>query len=129
MTRDGVLDCGDGARLDFKWHDAHKPIIAEIAAERLRQVRPADKDIPGGEGWTPEHDDEHCNEEMACAAASYAIAEHFPGYAEKIWPWDLIWWKPSNARRNLIKAAALIVAEIERLDRDAMKQSEGAINK
>lgn len=27
------------------------------------------------------------------------------------------WWKPKDRRRNLVKAGALIVAEIERLDR------------
>lgn len=27
------------------------------------------------------------------------------------------WWKPTNRRRDLVKAAALILAEIERLDR------------
>lgn len=86
-------------------------VIAEVAVERRRQVEQ--------EGWTAEHDDEHGNEEMACAAACYAIANKFPGYAEKMWPWDGVWWKPSGDRRNLIKAAALLVAEIERLDRAA----------
>ena len=33
------------------------------------------------------------------------------------WPWHRQWWKPKNARRDLVRAAALIVAEIERLDR------------
>jgi hypothetical protein len=36
------------------------------------------------------------------------------------WPWDLKWWKPTTPRRDLVKAAALIVAEIERLDRAAL---------
>jgi hypothetical protein len=34
-----------------------------------------------------------------------------------IWPWSPDWWKPRDARRNLERAAALIIAEIERLDR------------
>jgi hypothetical protein len=29
------------------------------------------------------------------------------------------WWKPTNRRRDLVKAGALILAEIERLDRAA----------
>lgn len=33
------------------------------------------------------------------------------------WPWDAEWWKPTDNRRDLVKAAALIIAEIERLDR------------
>lgn len=88
-------------------------IIEEIAAERRRQVE--------AEGWTPEHDDEHWGGEMAHAAASYACPLIQP-YA---WPWDPEWWKPTTPRRNLIKAAALLVAEIERLDRaDAREASQ-----
>lgn len=45
--------------------------------------------------------------------------------APKNWPWNAEWWKPSDRRRNLVKAAALILAEIERLDR---KASEGGSN-
>jgi hypothetical protein len=33
------------------------------------------------------------------------------------WPWSQDWWKPTNPRRDLVKAGALIAAEIERLDR------------
>ena len=34
------------------------------------------------------------------------------------WPFTLAWWKPvQDNRRNLIKAGALILAELERLDR------------
>lgn len=90
-------------------------IIEQIYAERRRQI--------DSEGWTPEHDDEHAVGELAMAAACYAMHSVYrddaanvgdiPGY----WPWDFDWWKPAAPRRDLIKAAALIVAEIERLDR------------
>lgn len=33
------------------------------------------------------------------------------------WPWDAAWWKPTDRRRDLVKAAALLIAEIERIDR------------
>jgi hypothetical protein len=32
-------------------------------------------------------------------------------------PWDRSWWRPGSRRRNLVKAAALLIAEIELLDR------------
>ena len=35
----------------------------------------------------------------------------------ELWPWLSSWWKPSTNRRDLVKAGALILAEIERLDR------------
>jgi hypothetical protein len=96
--------------------------LAEIAAERLRQMQ--------AEGWSAEHDDEHIDGELAQAAASYALAaagsnaerqRWSRGYAPTFWPFTLKWWKPKDRRRDLIRAAALIVAEIERLDRAALK--------
>lgn len=38
-------------------------------------------------------------------------------------PWPDEWWKPAGPRRNLVKAGALILAEIERLDRAALAAS------
>ncbi|MEI7297334.1 hypothetical protein WCQ02_34855 [Paraburkholderia tropica] len=77
------------------------------------------------EGWTPEHDDEHDNGEMADAAAAYAL--HASGWTEsmprEVWPadWSQTWWKPTMPRRDLVKATSLLIAEIERLDRAARK--------
>lgn len=102
-------------------------VIAEITAERKRQMEV--------EGWTPKHDDEHDDGSLARAAATYAmcgswsdamrhkhqhdVRESFRSLLYLIWPktWSTRWWKPKNRRRDLIRAAALIVAEIERLDR------------
>ncbi|MCG3079697.1 hypothetical protein L7Q72_18820 [Pseudomonas aeruginosa] len=88
----------------------------DVQAERRRQVE--------AEGWTPEHDDEHSHGQMARAAACYALAGSSApndGTAALLvslaWPWDEQWWKPTSARRDLIKACALALAEIERLDR------------
>lgn len=96
----------------------------DVIAERQRQVET--------EGWTPEHDDEHAKGEMARAAACYVLvaaatlaplktaARHV---VEWLWPWDARWWKPTDRRRDLVKAGALIIAEIERLDRAALSNS------
>jgi hypothetical protein len=43
-----------------------------------------------------------------------------------LWPskWAEHWFKPKDPRRDLVRAAALCIAEIERLDRaDAKKQA------
>ena len=88
-----------------------------IAQERQRQIEV--------EGWTPEHDDEHDCGEMAAAGASYALFD--PSMLEgdwepSFWPWDKKWWKPSEYQiRNLVKAGALIAAEIDRLQRKENK--------
>lgn len=99
--------------------------IDEIAAERQRQIE--------GEGWSLSHDDAHSEGEMADAAACYAAtvrvfaAEHVAGRGYEsftayrdLWPWSDSWWKPKDRRRDLIRAGALIVAEIERLDRASL---------
>lgn len=81
----------------------------DVLAERQRQI--------SEEGWTTDHDDhEHLPGELALAAASYVCAdEDDPPPA--IWPWDCGWWKPKDRRRNLVRAGALILAEIELTDR------------
>jgi hypothetical protein len=86
--------------------------LDDIVAERQRQLLK--------EGWTENHDDEHSVGELAMAGASYAIADNLPNRAQEIWPWGMNWWKPTDRRRNLVKAGALILAEIERLDRVRM---------
>lgn len=95
--------------------------IADIRAERARQMH--------GEGWTPEHDAGHKNGELAAAAAAYAFSaatadRHYSADPIGFWPWDARWWKPTTPRRDLVKAAALIVAEIERLDRLASLEKQ-----
>lgn len=83
-----------------------------IAAERLRQVT--------AEGWTPEHDAEHAGGDLAMAAAAYAIhdANGCPliarGFA--LWPFEPNGWKPRGQIDNLVRAGALIAAEIDRLN-------------
>lgn len=101
-------------------------ILSEIADERARQI--------GVEGWTPDHDDEHKGGELIRAAICYA---HHPithplamrqlgsGKPCDMWPFEASWWKPKDPRRDLIRSAALIVAEIERLDRLALKAETG----
>lgn len=91
-----------------------------IAAERRRQI--------DAEGWSPEHDDLHSDHELARAAACYALFASHPAYRyalaydagpPKEWPWEAQWWKPRDRRSDLVRAGALIAAEIDRLDRAA----------
>ncbi len=96
-------------------------VAAEIVAERERQITV--------EGWTPQHDDEHASGELADAAACYATAganarlgaEYLRARPPAQWPWDTTWWKPGANRHDLIRATALLIAEVERIDRAAEK--------
>lgn len=115
-----------------------------IAAERERQV--------AEEGWTPEHDDTHKDGEMAdagaCLAATQPIFTHLHTQTQAHqpeaftfttpWPMSIVdapsgaytvpwggWPKATDDRvRNLVKAGALIAAEIDRLQR-ATERSSG----
>jgi len=42
-----------------------------------------------------------------------------PLFGDALWPWSPMWWRPTTQRRDLVKAGALIMAEIERIDRAA----------
>lgn len=106
------------------WTLITKKAHGDVLDERFRQT--------SKEGWTPEHDDAHPYSEMAKAAACYAAIEnpnhtlrlHYGKYDEPVWPEDWT-YKPKDRRRNLVRAAALIIAEIERLDRAEQPTTPG----
>lgn len=108
----------------------------DVLAERQRQV--------DREGWTPEHDDEHTDGSMARAAAAYCLCAEGPpppgepsefhssrpwdfNILRAIWPRSWSWPQPKDRRRNLVRAAALLLAEIERLDRAAAAREEARV--
>lgn len=93
-----------------------------IAEERSRQV--------GVEGYDAKHDDLHRDGSIVRAAVCYAdtarvqVFSNLDGqplprcYWHKDWPFDREEFKPSpDAIRNLVKAGAMIAAEIDRLMR------------
>lgn len=96
-----------------------------VIAERRRQVEV--------EGWTDAHDDEHAAGTLALAAAAYALdagealewgADASDNRPEPMfWPFSSSWWKPTTPRHSLVKAAALILGEIERMNRDPGDES------
>ncbi|WP_205332930.1 ead/Ea22-like family protein [Klebsiella pneumoniae] len=101
--------------------------VQSVIAERQRQQ--------SAEGWTSKHDDKHDNNELAFAASCYAFHSAAASWdfeddgtpydihpAPKNWPWAPEWWKPTNPRPDLVKAGALILAEIERIDRQEAAQ-------
>ncbi|WP_241388474.1 hypothetical protein [Pseudomonas aeruginosa] len=88
----------------------------DVQAERRRQIT--------AEGWTPDHDDLYCAAELPRAAAAY-ILSGANDEAPAIWPFSAKWWKPRDARSNYVRASALILAEIERLDRAAPGKEGG----
>jgi hypothetical protein len=96
-----------------------------IAHERMRQKTE--------EGLTSEHDDTHNTGAMAMAAACYASPERLyvcRNNRKTIafrdpWPWASCWDKrgASTRIRDLVRAGALIAAEIDRLQRLEQKVS------
>ncbi len=120
--------------------DDQTKALIDVMNERLRQQ--------DAEGWSAEHDDEHKDGSIALAGACYAMfasvsdsaraSTELPGSLSvtgkpiagwaawlEIWPWERRFWKPKDRRSDLVRAAALLLAEIERLDR-AEAREKGA---
>lgn len=91
-----------------------KSAIDLIAEERERQV---------SKGFNWKHDDEHDCHQLSDAAIVYAAPAPLRYQVMNWWPWDKKWLKEDGSFttegriRELVKAGALIVAEIERLQR------------
>lgn len=83
--------------------------IFDITSERQRQQ--------SVECRTAENDDQHKWGELPRAAIAYIFAVVNPNAAKHWWAWDESFFKPKSPRKDLVRAAALLVAEIERLDR------------
>ncbi|WP_251477726.1 hypothetical protein [Stenotrophomonas lactitubi] len=98
--------------------------VKAIAAERERQLH--------AEGFTRDSDRQYQRGELAKAATAYVqlaamdlaaggtrdhIAWHGPA---AVWPWEPEWWKPVDARRDLVRAGALIAAQIDLIDSQAV---------
>lgn len=107
------LPCDSSPDVCAKYRRLSRTGIKLIAAERQRQVEQ--------EGWTPEHDAQHIGGELAMAAAYYC----WPG-ADRELCRRLLFpdnWSTRYANRegyktptlrDLMKAGALIAAEIDR---------------
>lgn len=102
------------------------PGVQAIAAERERQIT--------AEGFSRDRDQQYQRGELAKAATAYVqlaamdldagtrdhIAWHGPS---AVWPWPSEWWRPVDARRDLVRAGALIAAQIDLLDGGQAVQS------
>lgn len=86
-------------------------IVALIRAERYRQMT--------DEGYMPDVDDQYKEGQLAQAAAAYCMSstkDEDVIDANDLWPWTSN-WNPGTQERDLVRAGALIVAELERLRR------------
>ncbi|WP_329767347.1 hypothetical protein [Stenotrophomonas maltophilia] len=97
--------------------------IKAIASERERQLCI--------EGFSRDSDEQYREGELARAATAYVqlaamdlqvgsrkhIASQEPPF---FWPWAQEWWKPVDARRDLVRAGALIAAQIDLIDSQAV---------
>jgi hypothetical protein len=87
------------ARTALSLVGSNPSVIDDIVAERQRQV---------ARGYTAEHDDEHATGEII--SGEWGAVMRLERVVAGIHP---------NPRDGLVQAAALVVAEIERLDRAA----------
>ncbi|MBK6742489.1 MAG: hypothetical protein IPG66_05725 [Hydrogenophilales bacterium] len=98
--------------------------LGDILEERHRQIHE--------HGFDAVYDDRYNPGVIAAGAASYAlnasyvlnpkIGKPLDG-APSFWALGAAWWKPKTPREDLVRAAALILAEIERIDRDEARHA------
>lgn len=107
---------------DFHHPDSER-ITREILQARLRQIQK--------HGFGPEHDGRYKAGELPLAAATYVMVAARPQmrvhYRNTLWPWPDHWLRHESERDSLIKAAAIIIAEIERIDRKAAQAAADAM--
>lgn len=99
--------------------DAQTEAARSVLAERARQI--------AAEGYTPEQDDGYNPGVLALHGGLYACHAYdnlTKKRAPEGWQWDAKWWKSKDPRSNLVKAGALILAEIERMDRSFAAQAK-----
>lgn len=108
----------------FDTPDTTTTVTDEIASRDVLAERERQK----GLGWTPEHDDSHGDEQIADTAVFLAIPHTCAGLHSPGDPitdgFDHGWCNHKDRRTDLVRAAALLIAEIERLDRTATGEGE-----
>lgn len=131
------VDIGEHSSANCPWQnaieaaEAYQPAqvvdlgagIKAIASERERQLCI--------EGFSRDSDEQYREGELARAATAYVqlaamdlqvgsrkhIASQEPPF---FWPWAPAWWKPVDARHDLVRAGALIAAQIDLIDSQAV---------
>lgn len=114
IDRDGWKEIKEG----YNSKSSNMDGIELIRKERERQINV--------EGYNAEHDDAEKADSLSTAGAIYALPWNIRTIinATRYWPWDKSFYKPSksdhtDARiKELVKAGALIAAEIDRLKRN-----------
>lgn len=86
-------------------------VLMEVARERAKQI---------SKGFDASHDDRYNYDDLTRAAIVYALKGNGveTSLGRKMYPWPKSTFKDDGPRANLVKAAALLVAEIERMDRE-----------
>lgn len=128
----------EGPKMHLLWWQCETPnhdaFLAEVRAQGVKSLSNAVQSViserqrqQSVEGWTPEHDDQYGESQLLWASSCYVLNTIQPfNRIPMDWPWAPEWWKPTNPRRDLVKAGALIMAEIERIDRqDAAQLRKG----
>ena len=88
--------------------------LRDVIAEREEQI--------AKHGYDSDHDDNDMPFAISNVGALYALEAGSALYKdvfEHVWPatWATEHWKPGSQRKSLVKAAAMILAEIEAIDR------------
>jgi hypothetical protein len=91
---------------------AERDVLAERQSQRIK--------------WGDAHDDEH---HWGIADAAICYVQGYMNWAPgrdntQRWPWEHAAWKPRSRRENLVRATAMLIAELDRVDRAAIESAK-----
>lgn len=128
---DKLLSCADGYEVKRGLFEELRNAIEDLATSVALQMVAAERKRQVAKGYDAKHDDGHQEMEMVCAAIAFLKAAYahdsFQEDASDMWPWEEgapVVERHDNGTDNLVKAAAMIVAEIERRHRAADKSGD-----
>lgn len=91
-------------------------VLLDVANEREHQII--------DNGWTPEKDDAYFNGQLTAGGIACALLAGVPDMgkdqvdlAQAMWPFPPDKLKDKGRRQNLIRGIAMLVAEVEKIDR------------
>jgi hypothetical protein len=102
----------DGDAKDVELTQAEQDVLAERQSQRAK--------------WGDANDDEHyweITEAAICYAQGFATLTRHT--FEQRWPWEHSAFKPRGRRENIVRATAMLIAELDRIDRAAIASQKG----
>ena len=113
-----ALEVKGSFEIPSSWGKLRMSVIQEVGERRSQQI---------AKGYDADHDDEHADGSIGKAAIAYIGRAIGTSDAVAMYPWKDGFAPSGSSRKDLIDAAALCIAEVERLDRESERGRQGRL--